>query len=42
MEKNEAIIDILLSEIKNEDSLPPLSNNSLSLQQEITKSSPDF
>lgn len=42
MEKNEAIIDILLSEVKKEDSLPPLSRNSLMLQREITKSSPDF
>ena len=42
MEKNEAIIDILLSQVKKEDSLPPLSHNSLMLQREITKSSPDF
>jgi len=42
MEKNEAIIDIILSQVKNENSLPPLSNNSLLLQREMTKNSPDF
>ncbi|MCP3875912.1 MAG: HDOD domain-containing protein [Desulfobacteraceae bacterium] len=42
MEKNQAIIDVLLSQVKKEDSLPPLSKNSLLLQQEITKKSPGF
>ncbi|MCK5696006.1 MAG: HDOD domain-containing protein [Desulfobacula sp.] len=42
MKKNEAIIDILLSQVKKEDSLLPLSQNSLMLQREITKNSPDF
>lgn len=42
MNKNEAIIDIILSQVKKEESLPPLSNNSLMLQREMTKSSPDF
>ena len=37
MENNKAIIDILLSQIEKKDSLPPLSNNSLQLQKEITK-----
>ncbi len=42
MEKNEAIIDIILSQVEKEESLPPLSNNSLLLQKEMTKISPDF
>jgi len=42
MKKDEAIIDVLLSQVKKEDSLPPLSNNSLLLQREITKDSPDI
>lgn len=42
MKKKEAIIDVLLSQVKKEDSLPPLSNNSLLLQREITKESPDI
>lgn len=41
MEKK-AIIDIILSQVEKEDSLPPLSDNSLKLQREITKKSPDF
>lgn len=42
MEKDKAIIDVILNEVKKEESLPPLSRNALSLQQEITKSSPDI
>ncbi len=40
MDKDTALIDILLSEVKKEDSLPPLSQNSLLLQREIAKTSP--
>ncbi|MCP3898142.1 MAG: HDOD domain-containing protein [Desulfobacteraceae bacterium] len=42
MENNEAIIDIILSQVKKKDSLPPLSSNSLLLQKEIAKKTPDF
>jgi HD-like signal output (HDOD) protein len=42
MEKNKALIDIILSQVKKEESLPPLSNNSLLLQREITKSEPNL
>ncbi len=42
MAKDEAIIDIILSQVEKEESLPPLSNNSLLLQREMTKTSPDF
>ncbi len=42
MEKNQAIIDILLSQMEKNESIPPLSSNSLLLQQEITKDSPSF
>ncbi len=42
MEKKEALIDIILSQVENEESLPPLSNNSLMLQREMTKGSPDL
>jgi HD-like signal output (HDOD) protein len=42
MEKNKAIIDIILSQVKKEESLPPLSNNSLLLQREITKPDPNL
>ncbi len=42
MEKKQAIIDIIVSQVKQEDSLPPLSRNSLLLQREIAKTSPDF
>jgi HD-like signal output (HDOD) protein len=42
MEKDTALIDILLSAVKSEDSLPPLSQNSLLLQREIAKTSPEI
>ena len=42
MNDNQAIIDILLTQMESNESIPPLSNNSLLLQQELTKASPDF
>ncbi|MCP4670809.1 MAG: HDOD domain-containing protein [Desulfobacula sp.] len=42
MKKKQAIIDILLSQMEKNESIPPLSNNSLLLQREVTKDSPDF
>jgi len=42
MENNKAIIDILLSQMGKSESIPPLSNNSMLLQRELTKESPDF
>jgi HD-like signal output (HDOD) protein len=42
MEKNQAIIDILLSQMEENESIPPLSSNSLLLQQEVTKDSPSL
>ena len=39
MENNQAIIDILLSKMEKNESIPPLSNNSLLLQRELTKDS---
>ena len=42
MEQEQAIIDVILSEVKKEDSLPPLSRNALALQQEIAKSAPEL
>ncbi len=40
MEKKQAIIDILLSQMEKNESIPPLSSNSLLLQRELTKDSP--
>lgn len=42
MDNDLSLIDILLSEVKNKDSLPPLSEHSLLLQKEIASASPDF
>lgn len=42
MEEQEPIIEILLSHVKEKKSLPPMSNNSLLLQKQLTKESPDI